>query len=363
MLSSCQPTDQKAEIPFTPLPESSPNVARSDQISYLTRLINEQDVTNPQWHLKRGLLHLENQKENLAIPDLEVALRADSTNGVLQLALAQAYMLKRDSVQAFARARKAEELGESVPELWQLLARLTYHQEKYQQAIRYWERFQEVFSEDPEAFFMAGKAFRHLGDTAEAMYRYRQALCYTQKDSLPVYLSMLDIEMEAKQWLRARTLARYIRRQVKPDAGWTYRYAEILRWTGKFDSTLLLWQKTVKLDENHLEAHQNLGAYYFARKAYSLALPHLEKVLEQRPGHVNANLWYAHIQEYRQNNYPVAGRHYATALRYDSLNAYAAQSVRRTEWKQRRDSLRALGLWKEPEVADSTQNRETNTEE
>lgn len=350
--TACTPSGgERVALLAPPLPALE--VLRAEQIDYLSQHIQDEAQVPAHWYARRGLLHLQNRKENLAIADLEAALAQESQRPHWWLGLAKAYLIKRDTTKALSAAHQAERLHESSPDLYKILAQIYFGKREFLRSVRYWEQFQETFPEDGTAFLMSGRAFVALGDTSEALYRFGQALCYAQ-DSMPAYLDILDVHLSGNQWFIARSVARQIRDRLPTNAEWAYRYAHIQRYLGKPDSAFLLWQQAVADDSTFVPAQRDLADFYFQRKAYTLALPHLEAVLRYRPKDPLANQYMGHLDEYRKLDYTQASQRYQTALQTDSLNPYLQQSLRRIAWKQRRDSLRALGLWREPDTTTTT---------
>lgn len=354
LLAGCtNEASDSREVPLPPLPQNSSEEARLEQISYLTELISEHSDPPAHWYKKRAQLFLENRKENLAIADFEAALEKDSLSAEVALGLARAYRIRRDTAEALRWGRRAEKLGSSSPKLWKLLGELFLKREDYKTAIRYLDRYRQLYPESATAFFGTGKAFRALADTAEALYRYRQALCYTQTDSLPIYLDMIDLYAEHNEWFRARQLARTARAPEEPK--WLHAYARIQWRLGKTDSALILWRQAVRQDSTFWPAQRRLGAYYFVRRVYAQALPHLRLSLRYQPEDRDVALWLGHIAEYRERNYERALNYYQQAARQDTLNPEIQQRLRRIRWRQRQDSLRKAGVLPVQVPKDSTE--------
>lgn len=57
---------------------------------------------------------------------------------------------------------------------------------------------------------------------------------------------------------------------------------------GDLDAAILSYQGAIKFDPNYADAHLNLGAIYFERKQYELALEQFEKAVEIDPNNADA---------------------------------------------------------------------------
>ncbi|MEM6299053.1 MAG: tetratricopeptide repeat protein [Bacteroidota bacterium] len=351
VLTAC--TTEVNRTPLPPLPTTNTEEARLEQIAFLSVQITESDEPEAELLARRGLLYLKNRKENLALDDLLQVISTDSNRGDWHAALAEAYYIRQDTNEAIHYAQKALALNWKTPELHRSLGALYFGTEQDSLAILHYDKLLRFFPETSKAWLETGESFDRQQDTTEAMYRFRQALCYAPDaaDSMEVYLKMFDLERSQKQWLKARNLARLARQKTRITADWAYRYAELQATFGKLDSARFYWTLTTVQDSTYWQAHRRLAENYFSNKAYERALPYLEAGLRYRPQDRDLHLWYAHILEYRRRDYEAAKTHYQQADQLGvPVNDYAEQSYRRIIWKIRRDSLCALGQWKETEV-------------
>ncbi len=147
-------------------------------------------------YLDRANYYLQRKDPNSALPDLEAAQQRLPNNALVQLAYAQAYLLKGDNVNALAAAKKANEIDITILSVYYYLGQAYVLNQQYSDAIKPLETYLTYQTDDGSAYALLGQAYAETGafKSAEETLAKGLALDPTQRQAY-IYLATSDLEL------------------------------------------------------------------------------------------------------------------------------------------------------------------------
>lgn len=215
--------------------------------------VNSQTPTDQQQaeaHYKLGISHLESNNPTLALKELLIAVKGDPQNSSIQVALAQAYQLKKAYREAERHYLKALELSNNDPRYQNNLASLYLDMHEWDQAIKYFDKAATNLLFLSPQVAITGKAYAYFkkNDLAAAVLYYKEAISV------------------APGYARAHFLL-----------------SEIYRIQGKEDLERDSLERTVGLAPQYVQAQYQLGVLLLKQKEPEKAADHFKKVVETAP--------------------------------------------------------------------------------
>lgn len=161
----CTSPDRKSDGPSPAIPG----------VQQLTQRI-VQDSLNPMWYAERGKLYAMNEAYDLAIHDLQQAIRLGSDQVNYYHDLANIYLDNFRSREALEVMEKAAERFPDSLRTELKLSEIQFTLKQYDASIQTVNRILQKQPYNAEAFFMLGMNFKEMGDSARAINGFQTAV-------------------------------------------------------------------------------------------------------------------------------------------------------------------------------------------
>ena len=281
------------------------------------------DPDDPELLRRRGELYYANEVYDLAVADLQSALRSDSTDAAVWHLLADAQLDGLQSREAlntmiYAAARFPERTATLLK-----LAEFQYILQRYDDALATLDRVVLVDPGEAEAFFMIGQVLSEAGDTARAVNAYVRAT-ELDADLLDAYLSLGVLHEAlgnsiAERYFTAATA-------VDRDNALPYRMrADYYARQDRLADALAGYDDAIAIDPRLAEAFYNSGLVLLDLDSLTRAEGQFERAAAIRPGYADAHFYLGVARELRGDvSGARAGYQQALNLRPDDASARQA---------------------------------------
>lgn len=153
-------------------------------------------------HKFLGLAYNKKQDWDNAIKEFSECVRLDPKNTEAWDSLAWNYYLKKDYLNALAGWKKITEINPNLPYGFAGIGRVYSDQQKWKEAIPYYEKSVSLDTTQWETYHEMGRAYEALGDKTNEEKAFLQAILLDSKDD-DSYFRLGLIEESKKNWDRA----------------------------------------------------------------------------------------------------------------------------------------------------------------
>ena len=293
------------------------------------RAINDllkQDINNTSLYLKRSKLYMKYGDLDLAVDDIDRAIKVDSTQP--EYYLLKAELLKKqdkliESKQILDKCMLLD--NDNVPARIEL-GWLALIARDYKQAIKYADAALKLDIYNAEAYYLKGMLFEEQRDTAVAISSYKTAI-EQENDYYEPYIQLgllhyyIDLDL-SKGYLKNAL-------RIKPNnLEALYAYAMCCQYNEEYNEAIETYHKILKIEEFR-EPYFNLGYIHQEHlKVYEVAIDYYSKAIEIEPAYLEA--YYNRGLCYEQNDqYKLAEEDLRQALKLNPQYTEAAIALER----------------------------------
>lgn len=254
----------------------------------ITRL-SEAIVENPDvasLYLERGLEFRESNNA-MALSDIKKAWLLDSGNSVINRALADQYMEMGDSRAALGVLnRHIGNKPEDLDALWDL-ANMATVIKQYQASNGAVSQILRLDVQNAEAYYLRGRNFRLMGDTADAISAYQTAI-EVNPDFIQPYLE-LGVILSAQEDSRAlRYLDNVLQMDSLNDIA-RYQIAKFHQDAGNLNEAVEAYEEIVRLSPQNDDALYNLGTIFYGVDSLQTAMRYFDLTTKVSPARAMAH--------------------------------------------------------------------------
>ncbi|WP_025761509.1 tetratricopeptide repeat protein [Dyadobacter tibetensis] len=279
-LSSCQKEDQ-SDTRIPPVLENAREEWQKTAILSLTDLIRR-GLDREDNYFKRARIYFDQENYPAALSDINTAIEGDANRSDFFLLRGKIYMELEQIEKALADAERSEALQQSSPELYILLADIYQSGNNHRKAVAYLNQAMKMTPFDGSVYFVKGMIQAHQGDSLASLESLREAINLNPRfrrayeESTRIY-RRLGKPTEALQ-INNLAINRF------PDRPELYfERGEVFRIMALPDTAIIQYRKAVALKPDYEKALMQWAKTAIGQKAYSQALPPLEKLQQIRP--------------------------------------------------------------------------------
>ncbi|UZR94005.1 tetratricopeptide repeat protein [Chondrinema litorale] len=328
----------KQEDYLLPLPDDK-NMNLDGRIDYLTNLINDDDKA--EFRYERAKLYLKADRNPAALRDINRAISLNTKNVKYYVVKAKADLSESNYKEALEAAQHAEKNGISSPELSVLLGELFYQDGNQISALRYLQEALVNLPNNFDAIYLSGKIYAEQKDTAAAFNYLEKAIKIdtTAKDPYITYMSLLN---DYKMYKQSASIGNKYLQAIKPDAAFSYYYAETLENNRQADSSLVWYEKSFT-EQNHWKPGIKLARARLKDGDYREAMRLYKICLSQNPSIENGFYELGYINEYLLGDLNEALKAYQSGEVSDTTSTrypfYVKRVQRKIEFKNFQESF------------------------
>ncbi|MFD2999243.1 tetratricopeptide repeat protein [Pontibacter toksunensis] len=291
----------------------------------------EQTGSDGSLYARRAVVLLRKGELRQALQDANKAVKLTRDEPSSLFVKAQVLRTMGKPEEALPLALQAERNSYQSSSLYVLLGDLYLQRRDYKQALTYLNKAQELSPDDEFAFYYKGRVLETTGDSARAMYNYRNAL-----EQAPSFV-------EAKRELSGLLLARNEIPAAKPylasamqvapaDALLWYYKGLLYKAEQKPDSALQAFNQAISLNDTIQGAHYWLGLQQHSIGNNEAAIVHLQKAA---PGYKRKPKYLSTLASAyeRSGQYGMAMATYQRILEVEPTYTYAYQAISRIKSK------------------------------
>lgn len=253
------------------------------------RAVNDllkQDINNTSLYLKRAKLYVKYNDMQLAVDDIDRALKIDSTQP-------EYYLLKAELLKNQNKLKEAKEAldgcmiidNNNVPARVEL-GWLALIARDYKQAMKYADAALKIDIYSADAYYLKGMIFEEKLDTGLAISTYKTAI-EQENDYYDAYIHLgllhfyIDLDL-AKGYLKNAL-------RIKPKSlEALYAYAMCCQHNEDFNEAIETYHDILKIEE-YREPYFNLGYIHQEYlKVYDVAVDYYTKAIEVEPTYIEA---------------------------------------------------------------------------
>ena len=317
--------DQKAEQPNS----SSGN----PMIDGITEKIKA-EPNNAQLYVERADAYYQGEAPDQAIADLNTAIGLDSLKPNYYHLLADVHYDYYQSKQALETMQKAAEL---FPTKIQTLLKLSEYQmflKQHGTSIQTAERILEIAPRHPEALYMIGTNYKHLGEVNKAI-NYMQSAVEENPDLIDGYVHLGILMDDPKNPKKDKLTLQYLDNALSIDStNITALYAKawFFHQRDLFDKAKAWYRKIIiqtpnKADERYVDACFNIGTIYLGEKDLKKAYDHFNIATQLEPTLAKA-YYYRGLTAKEQGNIDQAKNDFQQTINLDGNYEKARAALR-----------------------------------
>ncbi len=211
---------------------------------------------------EQGIRALQEERHEEAIEAFMKAIETSPEDAVAYINIGNVFAAVNDIEKAEQFFQQAIALDEKAATAYYSLANLYYNVERFEEAAKLYEKAIQYEMTGADAYYMLGKCFEQLGND-------KLALPYVQRAA---ELNVKDEQIQVT-------------------------YGIILSKLELFEEAQKVFHHVLKLNENHADAHYNLGMVYaVSTDDKASAKHHLKRAYTIEPDHMQARYIYDMIE-------------------------------------------------------------------
>lgn len=274
------PKEEKEQNSHTPVTVSEAISLYSDSIAA--------DSTNALLYLHRAKAYLANEQVGAAMVDINKSLQFDPNNIDTYLLLADVYYMLGDEGNIGTTLNRAAEMNPLDPRPLLKLGELNLLQQNYNLAIGYVDKALELSSYNPRAYFVKGMYYiMAKQDTVSALKNFQ--LAAEQDDSFYDPVEQICRIYAVQQPPYAMDYIRKVQRQFPDQANSRYELALYLQSHGEPEEALMHYDTLLMQQPNNYIVLYNVAYVNFVYlNNNEVALDYFDKTLELKPDYLDA---------------------------------------------------------------------------
>lgn len=324
-LFSCDGKQDRGDIPV--LDQAFHSIRHKESMLVSMDQAIEDDPDNASLYYRRARIYADYKSYREALADMDKALDHDGYNaGYLYY---KAYLLKEAGyyAEALEYGRKASGQGDTSPDLYILLAELSYMLGDIRQADDYTIKASRLAPHNAETLYLgAEKNFRD-GDTLAGIAKLRGAI-ERKPEYANSYASMAAIYINQRKDDSAQVYIVRGLRSAEDRAALFFYHGKSLERMGFQGAAMVAYESAVALDSAYLPALETLGVYYFSVGQEDKARSYLKRYVTRARRNKRVNLLLAEIAEKNGEN-AEAILYFEQVLRLDSSDMAVRSDLER----------------------------------
>ncbi|WP_372365368.1 tetratricopeptide repeat protein [Candidatus Uabimicrobium sp. HlEnr_7] len=244
----------------------------------------------------RGNTWIHKKHSQKAISDFQKAIElvphlASSYNG-----MGQAYRLDKKWKLAIINYKKAAKLNPKYKALsYSNCGNIYFDQNKYQQALDYYQKSLSVDSKFIEAYFNLAITYAKLGQIDLAI-NFHSKTIELDKEYLFSYIERAILYKQQKMFSKSINDYKYALKLDPYNAKIYYNKAVLFEEMGKDNEAILNYEKALKLDSEHVKSCYNYAVLQHKQRNFSVALIYYNKAIKN--GKLIYHFFYQRAQVY-----------------------------------------------------------------
>lgn len=261
---------------------SESDTSYSADIRSASSKINK-DPKNPELYYLRGNAFFFEKRYKEAQADLEWAISLDAKQPVYHLKLAETF-LALDSAQPLKAKNHLEIALKIKPDFHEaklILAYLMLARQQYSEAEKMFMELQQVTDYREKSLLYRAVAAKEQKDTIAAMNLLQLVLKENSEnyDATMQYTLLLMAKKDPQYLAWAKKAATM--NEFSDEA--LYHYGLACQWQESYKSAMELYERTLKLNPNHIMAKYNMAVIEYEFDNYKTALNHCNEIIEMAP--------------------------------------------------------------------------------
>lgn len=255
------------------------------------------DSTNAMLYLHRAKAYLANEQVGAAMIDINKSLQLDPNNVDTYLLLANVYYMLGDESNINATLNRAAEIAPLDTRPMVKLAELNLLQQNYKLAAAYVDKALKTQSYNPQAYFVKGMYFiMAQQDTANALKNFQRAAEQDENFYDPVeQICRIYVVQEPPYTLE---YLRKVQQQFPDHANSRYELALYLQSHGEPEEAVKHYDTLLMQNPENYIVLYNLGYVHLVyTDHYDVALDYFNRVLELKPDYLDAIFNKGHVYE------------------------------------------------------------------
>ncbi|WP_020530511.1 tetratricopeptide repeat protein [Flexithrix dorotheae] len=313
-----------------PIPDETNNNAES-QISYLTRIIEEEDP-NPEYFFHRAKLFLSVEKPSAALRDINRAINLNPNQASYFFYKALALKAEENFEEALTASIKAEEGGFENVELKILAGELYLSQGDTVNALNNLRKGLENAPDNYSVSYNLGKIYAGGMDTLQALKFLNNAIKISPEKIAP-YNEAMRILLKVSDYPATLNYAKKGLGNSTPNPSFSYLLGETLEFSGEIDSAAFWYLNSYKMEPVNWQPNFKLGQYYTKKRDFLKAQKFLSQAVKSNPNLKEGFSELGRINEYYLGNLAEAKNYYEKAFSLDSADTKLPFYLRRVERK------------------------------
>ncbi len=246
------------------------------------------DPKNAELYYFRGNAFFFEKRFKDAVTDLEWAISLNNKQPIYHYKIAETY-LSLDSAQPKKAKEHLEEclrLKSDFNEAKSLLAYLFLARQQYTEADKLYKELQEDPAYREKAMVYRAIAAKEQKDTSAAINLLQTVLKENSEnyDATMQYTLLLMAKRDNQSLIWAKKAATM--NEFSDEA--LYHYGLASQWNGSFKTAMELYERTLKLNPNHIMARYNMAIIEFEFENYQTANSHCDEILRMSPEYTKA---------------------------------------------------------------------------
>lgn len=286
-------------------------------------------------YARRAVILLRKGQLEQALEDADKAVELTRNEPSSLFVKAQVLRVMGREKEALPLALQAERNSYQSSSLYVLLGEMYLKRKEYKQALEYLNKAQEISPTDEFAFYYKGRVLAATGDTAKAVYNYKQALDLVstfmepQRELAGIYLAKNDI-IKAEPYINGAI-------KLAPNDGQLlyYKGARYLA-EQKPDTAQQFFVKALSVNDTLQGANYQLGIIRHGQGDNAAAIAHLEKVVSRVYKNKPKYMTTLGSSYERTGQYAKALAQYQRLVSIDPRYTYAYESISRLKYKLKR---------------------------
>jgi len=255
---------------------------------------------NPQnaelYYLRGNAFYYEKRYKD-ALIDLEWACTLDEKQPVYHLRAAESYLSldSAQSIKAKEHLNSAIQLKPDFYEAKSLLAYLMLARQQYTESEKLYLELQQIPDYREKAIVYRAIAAKEQKDTTSALKLLQLALKENSEnyDATMQYTLLLMAKRDPESILWAKKAATM--NEFSDEA--LYHYGLACQWEESFKTAMELYERTLKLNPNHVMARYNMAVIEYEFENYQTSLEHCKKIIDVAPDFKKATMLLSQCNE------------------------------------------------------------------